>query len=81
MLSKIENHIVLMFFSAFKNRIEIISTGAPVKGLAKEEFYKGVSRLRNPELMRIMHDLELIEQTGFGIPTIVKAYGETHLNL
>lgn len=60
----------------FKNRIEIIFAGAIVKGLTKEEFFKGVSRLRNRELMRIIHDLELVEQTGFGIPTIVKAYGE-----
>lgn len=60
----------------FNNRIEIISTGRTVKDLTKEEFFKGVSKLRNPELMRILHDLEFVEQTGFGIPTIVKVYGE-----
>ena len=59
----------------FSNRIEIISTGRPIKELSKEDFFKGVSKQRNPELMRILHDLEFVEQTGFGVPTIVDAYG------
>lgn len=59
----------------FSNRIEIISTGRPIKDLSKEDFFKGVSKQRNPELMRILHDLEFVEQTGFGVPTIVDAYG------
>lgn len=64
----------------FSNRIEIISTGSPVKELSKEEFFKGVSKLRNPELMRILRELEFVEQTGFGVPTILKAYGESAFN-
>ncbi len=59
----------------FSNRIEIISTGRPIKDLSREDFFKGVSKQRNPELMRILHDLEFVEQTGFGVPTIVDAYG------
>ena len=59
----------------FSNRIEIISTGKPIKDLSKEDFFKGISKQRNPELMRILHDLEFVEQTGFGVPTIVNAYG------
>ena len=55
----------------FSNRIEIISTGRVVNGLSKDDFFKGISKQRNPELMRILHDLEFVEQTGLGVPRIV----------
>lgn len=59
----------------FSDRIEIISTGRMINELSKEDFYKDVSKLRNPELMRILRELELVEHTGFGVPTIVENYG------
>ena len=34
----------------------------------------GVSALRNPELMRILKDVELVEALGFGIRGITKVY-------
>ena len=39
-----------------------------------EEFFQGVSALRNPELMRILKDWELVEGLGFGIRWITKIY-------
>lgn len=60
----------------FSNRIEIISTERVVNGLSKDDFFKGISKQRNPELMRILHDLEFVEQTGLGVPRIVSKYGE-----
>lgn len=60
----------------FSNRIEIISTGRVINGLSKDDFFKGISKQRNPELMRILHDLEFVEQTGLGVPRIVSKYGE-----
>ena len=60
----------------FSNRIEIISTGKVVNGLSKADFFKGISKQRNPELMRILHDLEFVAQTGLGVPRIVNKYGE-----
>lgn len=60
----------------FSNRIEIISTGGLPEGLSLDEFYEGCSRPRCPELMRILRDLEYVEQSGFGINKIIEIYGE-----
>ena len=39
-------------------------------------FYKGISTPRNKELMRILADLNYVEQTGHGIPNVIKVYGK-----
>lgn len=59
----------------FDDRIEIISTGGLPEGLSLEEFYEGCSKPRCPELMRILRDLEYVEQSGFGINKITEVYG------
>jgi predicted HTH transcriptional regulator len=46
-----------------------------VEGLSREEFFDGVSRPRNREIMRIFKDLEYVEQLGSGMPQIVGKYG------
>ena len=60
----------------FNNRIEIISTGGLPKNLSKEEFYLGISKPRNKELMRIFSDLDLVERSGYGVPKIINIYGK-----
>lgn len=60
----------------FSNRIEIISTGGLPLDFSKEEFFNGVSHPINFSLMKIMGQLNFIEQTGHGVPLIVKKYGE-----
>lgn len=42
----------------------------------KQEFFNGISIPRNKELMRIYHNVELVESLGSGIPRILRAYGE-----
>ncbi len=59
----------------FEDRIEIISTGGLPYDFSKEEFFAGVSRPVNIGLQKIMGQLNLIEQTGHGVPKIVKVYG------
>ena len=59
----------------FDDRIEIISHGGLPNGQTKEMFFKGVSTPRNKALMRILSDLDYVEQTGHGIPEVVKKYG------
>jgi len=44
--------------------------------MKKKEFFSGVSRPKNPEIMRIFKDLELVENLGSGIPPIVEKYGK-----
>lgn len=60
----------------FSNRIEIISTGGLPEGLSLQEFYEGCSKPRCPELMRVLRDLEYVEQSGFGINKITEVYGK-----
>ena len=59
----------------FEDRIEIISTGGLSYDFSKEEFFNGVSKPVNIGLQKIMGQLNLIEQTGHGVPKIVKVYG------
>jgi predicted HTH transcriptional regulator len=62
-------------FEIFSDRFEITTYGGLVEGLTQEEFFSGVSRPRNPEIMRIFKDLEYVERLGSGIPYIVSKYG------
>lgn len=62
--------------SFFDDRLEIISHGGLPAGLTKEEFFKGISKPRNEQLVDIFKRLGIVEQTGHGIPTIIKKYGE-----
>jgi predicted HTH transcriptional regulator len=62
-------------FEIFSDRFEITSYGGLVEGLSREEFFDGVSRPRNREIMRIFKDLEYVEQLGSGMPQIVGKYG------
>jgi predicted HTH transcriptional regulator len=65
---------MLPIFEVFQNRFAIRSYGGLVPQLTVNDFFMGVSALRNPELMRILKDLELVEALGFGIRGITKVY-------
>ena len=60
----------------FEDRIEIISYGGLPYNQTEEMFFKGISSPRNKSLMRILSDLDYVEQTGHGIPDVVKMYGK-----
>lgn len=60
----------------FKDRVEIISYGGIPKGLTKEEFLSGKTQPVNKELMNIFLQCDIVEQSGHGVPLIVKEYGE-----
>jgi predicted HTH transcriptional regulator len=61
-------------FEIFDDRLEITSYGGLPYNLSEEEFFNGVSRPRNKELMRVFRDVELVEYLGSGMPRIMKAY-------
>jgi predicted HTH transcriptional regulator len=65
---------MLPIFEVFQNRFAIRSYGGLVPQLSIEEFFQGVSASRNPELMRILKDVELVEALGFGIREITQVY-------
>jgi predicted HTH transcriptional regulator len=61
-------------FEVFQDRFAIRSYGGLVPELTKEDFFNGVSAYRNPELMRILKDLEMVEGLGFGMRGITRVY-------
>lgn len=60
----------------FDDRIEIVSNGGLPKALNKSDFFKGVSKPVNQALLNIFTNLDLIDQTGHGVPLIIKKYGK-----
>lgn len=60
----------------YDDRIEIVSNGGLPSALTKEDFFAGVSKPINKKLLKIFSDLDYIDQTGHGIPLIVKNYGK-----
>jgi predicted HTH transcriptional regulator len=60
----------------FSDRIEIISFGGLAKGQTRELFLKGISLSRNKPLMDILKNFTYAEQTGHGVPDIIKSYGK-----
>lgn len=60
----------------YDDRIEIVSNGGLPSALTEEDFYEGISKPVNKKLLKIFGDLDYIDQTGHGIPLIVKNYGK-----
>lgn len=60
----------------YTNRMEIISTGGLPANLTKEDFFRGVSKPVNEELAKLFIRLDLMEQTGYGVPRVTQSYGE-----
>ena len=62
--------------SFYSNRLEILSHGGLPHNLSNDEFFAGISKPRNVALMKIFSDLDIVDHTGHGIPTIVERYGK-----
>ncbi len=60
----------------FEDRLEITSHGGLPYGLTEQEFFNGISKPRNEQLMDIFTRLGIVEHTGHGIPVIVEKYGK-----
>ena len=54
----------------FDDRIEVESPGILLPGMTIEDMKAGISKIRNPVLARVFHELSLIEQWGSGVPRI-----------
>lgn len=61
----------------YKDRIDIESFGGIPKVLTKEQFIKGKSAPVNKRLFDIFKSCHFAEESGFGVPSIVRAYGES----
>lgn len=60
----------------YDDRLEIVSYGGLPFGLSKEGFFAGTSKPVNNRLFNIFITCSLAEQSGHGIPQIVKVYGK-----
>jgi len=63
-------------FEFFSDRIEITSMGGLPFGVDQEDFFSGLSSPRNKELMRVFHDIDLVEHLGSGVPRILEKYSK-----
>ena len=61
----------------YSDRLELTSHGGLPEGLTVERFFSGVSRPRNREIMRIFHDVEMVEQLGSGMNRILQYYDKS----
>ena len=68
-------------FEFFSNKLEVSSFGGIQSEFTEEEFLEGYSAPKNPELMRVFRDLELVEHLGTGIRKILKKYNKSIFHL
>ena len=61
-------------FEMFSDRLVISSYGGIQDSVTQDEFLEGFSTPKNPELMKVFYDLDLVEQMGTGIIKILKVY-------
>lgn len=60
----------------YPDRMEIESYGGLPKALTKEQFLKGKSEPVNKELFSIFRSCGFSEESGHGVPTVTRVYGE-----
>ena len=61
----------------FSDRLTITSYGGLPPGLSRENFFRCRSMPRNRELMRVFHDVDLVEQLGSGMSRILEVYDQS----
>lgn len=62
--------------SIYEDRIEFVSIGGLLPGLALDDLMMGVSVCRNPHLANVFYRLQLIEAYGTGMKKIMGAYAD-----
>ena len=60
----------------YSNRLEIESFGGIPSVLTKEQFLRGKSEPVNKQLFDIFRACNFAEESGHGVPSVVKVYGE-----
>lgn len=63
-----------ILISIFDDRIELVSLGGLVKGIAYNDIMLGASILRNKKLANVFYRLKMIEAYGTGMPKIMSSY-------
>ena len=60
----------------YSDRLEIESFGGIPRNLTKTKFLQGVSKPVNDKLFAIFKTCGFVEESGHGVPTVTKVYGE-----
>ena len=60
----------------FSDRFKLTFHGDLPEGLSEDMFFKGVSRPRTREILRIFHDVDMVEQLGSGMNRILQYHGK-----
>ena len=60
----------------YRDRLEIESFGGIPKTLTQEQFLRGKSEPVNKQLFDIFRACNFAEESGHGVPSVVKVYGE-----
>lgn len=63
--------------SMYPDRIEILSLGGLPAGVSEEEYYRGISVLRNRIIANVFYRLDMIERFGTGIRKIRQCYEDS----
>lgn len=63
----------------FDDRVEIENPGLIPFNLTLEDIHRGISKLRNPVIGRVFHELKLIERWGSGIRRMIETCLESGL--
>ncbi len=66
-----------ILISIYTNRIEVVSIGGLLPGIAPDDIMIGLSVCRNSALANVFYRLELIEAYGTGMQRIINAYADT----
>ena len=64
----------------FDDRLEIENPGLLPFGLTINDLPRGVSKIRNRVITRVLHELRLVEQWGSGVQRMISACRETGLS-
>ncbi len=68
----------ILYPSKLQNMLEMMSSFGGIQSeFTEEEFLEGYSAPKNPELMRVFRDLDLVEHLGTGIRKILKKYDKS----
>jgi len=57
----------------FDDRLEVENPGGWPIGFSEDDFKQGISRVRNPVIARVLHELDVIEAWGSGYHRVVAA--------
>lgn len=66
--------------SIFSDRLEVESPGLIPFNLTIDDIHRGISKLRNPVIGRIFHEVQLIEHWGSGIRRMMEACQDAGLS-